>query len=75
MSGAKNSKTTRILLIVAILLILCGGFLAHVIQTSGGIKIKDVRFIGSNGKLVSGLLYIPPGVDKKNPAPGIVATI
>lgn len=70
-----NSKKTKWLLFVALLLILCGGLLAYFIQTAGNtIKIKDVRFVGSDGRLNSALLYIPPGVSSKNPAPGIVAT-
>jgi pimeloyl-ACP methyl ester carboxylesterase len=60
-------------MILALLLILGGGFGAHRIQTDGGIRVKDVRFMGSNGKLMSALLYIPPGASKQRPAPGIVA--
>jgi len=70
-----NSKKTKWVLFVALLLIIGGGLLAYCVQTDGNtIKIKDIRFIGSDGKLNSALLYIPPGVSKKNPAPGIVAT-
>jgi len=69
-----NSKTNR-LMWLAVILILVGGFLAWCIQTGGGrIKIKDVRFVGTDGRINSALLYIPPGVSAKNPAPGIVAT-
>ncbi|MBI5895778.1 MAG: alpha/beta fold hydrolase [Desulfobacterales bacterium] len=60
-------------MILALALILGGGFLAHKIQTSGGIRVRDVRFVGSGGKLISALLYVPPGASKKSPAPGIVA--
>jgi pimeloyl-ACP methyl ester carboxylesterase len=74
MSSNNSSKKTKGLLVLALLLILVGGLLAYWVQTDGNtIKIKDVRFIGSDGKLNSALLYIPPGVSKKNPAPGIVA--
>ena len=70
-----NSSNTKRMLILALLLIFVGGLLAWWIQTGGNtIKIKDVRFVGSNGKMNSALLYIPPGVSNKNPAPGIVAT-
>jgi pimeloyl-ACP methyl ester carboxylesterase len=63
------------LLIIALLLIIGGGLLAYFVQTAGNtITIKDIRFIGSDGKLNSALLYIPAGVSNKNPAPGIVAT-
>jgi pimeloyl-ACP methyl ester carboxylesterase len=69
-----NSKKTKWLLGIALVLILAGGLLAYLIQTAGcTIKIKDIRFKASNGKMVSALLYIPPGVTKEKPAPGIVA--
>jgi pimeloyl-ACP methyl ester carboxylesterase len=62
------------LLVLALLLILVGGFVAYRTQTDGGkIAIRDVRFVGSNGIMMSGLLYIPKGVDAKNKAPGILA--
>ncbi len=54
-------------------IILLGALLAHFIQTSGGIAIKDVRFTGNNGQTLSGLLYVPPGVTNENKAPGILA--
>ena len=34
------------LAILGVILILAGGLLAHLTQTSGGIKIHDVRFKG-----------------------------
>lgn len=62
------------ILVLALLLILVGGFVAYRTQTDGGkIAIRDVRFMGSNGIMMSGLLYIPKGVDAKNKAPGILA--
>jgi len=51
-----------------------GGYLAHLIQTSGGVEIRDLRFMSNEGKRMSALLYVPKGVSHKNPAPGIVAT-
>jgi pimeloyl-ACP methyl ester carboxylesterase len=55
------------------LAVLVGGLLAHWIQTSGGVRIQDVRFTGVNGKPMSALLYIPPNATAKTPAPGILA--
>ena len=55
------------------LAILVGGLLAHWVQTSGGIRIQDVRFTGVNGKPMSGLLYVPPNATAETPAPGILA--
>ena len=73
--SANSGKLFSGLMVFALVLILGGGFLASMIQTGGGdIEVKDVRYVGQNGRLVSALLYIPEGVNQKNPAPGIVAT-
>lgn len=62
------------LLIIALVLILVGGLLASLVQTDfGNVKVRDIRFVGSNGTVMSALLYVPKGVTAKNPAPGIVA--
>ncbi len=55
------------------LLILVGCLLAHFVQTSAGIQIKEVRFSGTAGKTLSGLLYIPANATPSTPAPGILA--
>lgn len=55
------------------LIILAGSLLAHLVQTSGGIEIKDVRFTGNNGQTLSAYLYIPPNASARTPAPGILA--
>jgi pimeloyl-ACP methyl ester carboxylesterase len=54
-------------------LILAGGVLAYLTQTSGGIKIRDVRFAGAKGNTMSALLYIPANATAQMPAPGILA--
>jgi pimeloyl-ACP methyl ester carboxylesterase len=61
------------LAIAGLILILAGGLLAHFTQTSGGIRIEDVRFKGAAGNTMSALLYIPPNATAKTPAPGILA--
>jgi pimeloyl-ACP methyl ester carboxylesterase len=61
------------LAIAGLILILAGGVLAHLTQTSGGIRIEDVRFKGAKGNIMSALLYIPPNATAKAPAPGILA--
>jgi pimeloyl-ACP methyl ester carboxylesterase len=61
------------LAIVGALLILVGGVLAWLTQTSGGIRIQDVRFQGAKGNTMSALLYIPPNATAQTPAPGILA--
>jgi len=71
---ANSNKRTWIILAIALCLILVGDLLACMTQTDWGkVKVRDVRFVGSNGVIRSALLYIPQEVSKKNPAPGIVA--
>ena len=61
-------------LIISILMVFVGGLLAYWVQTDGGkIAVRDTRFMGAGGTMMSGLLYIPQGVTSKNPAPGILA--
>jgi pimeloyl-ACP methyl ester carboxylesterase len=61
------------LAIAGLILILAGGVLAYLTQTSGGIRIEDVRFKGAKGNTMSALLYIPPNATAQTPAPGILA--
>ena len=61
------------LAIVGLILVLAGGVLAFLTQTSGGIQIRDVRFTGAKGNTMSALLYIPPNATAQTPAPGILA--
>ena len=44
-----------------------------VTQTSGGIRIEDIRFKGAKGNTMSALLYIPKNATAQTPAPGILA--
>ena len=44
------------LAIAGLVLIVAGGLLAHLTQTSGGIRIEDVRFKGTSGNTMSALL-------------------
>jgi pimeloyl-ACP methyl ester carboxylesterase len=59
--------------IAGVILILAGGLLAWFTQTSGGIRIQDVRFTGAKGNTMSALLYTPPNATAQTPAPGILA--
>jgi pimeloyl-ACP methyl ester carboxylesterase len=61
------------LAIIGLILILAGGAFAYVTQTSGGIQIRDVRFTGAKGNIMSALLYVPPNATAQLPAPGILA--
>jgi len=74
MSSKSNSNLFSLPMVIALILIFAGGFCAYMVQTGGGdIDIQDVRFTGSNGTLMSGLLYVPKGVNAENKAPGILA--
>src|ERR1700720_4454622 len=61
------------LAIAGIVLIVAGGLLAHLTQTSGGIRMQDIRLKGAKGNPMSALLYIPPNASAQTPAPGILA--
>jgi pimeloyl-ACP methyl ester carboxylesterase len=64
----------RTTLLLALLLILAGDALAWAVQSGAGtIQVRDVRWMGSGGTRMSGLLYVPPGVTAEEPAPGILA--
>ncbi len=64
----------RATLLLAILLILAGDALAWWVQTGGGtIQVRDLRWIGSGGTRMSGLLFVPAEATAREPAPGILA--
>jgi len=70
----KSKRTNIIMLAIALFVILVGNLLACSTQTDwGNVKVRDVRFAGTNGIIMSALLYEPKGVTAKNPAPGILA--
>ena len=71
MNGA---RALRRRLLPALSLIFAGGLLAWCVRTGGGaVAVEDVRFVGSSGLRLSGLLYVPAGVSREHPAPGVLA--
>lgn len=59
---------------LALAVILAGDALAWWAQTDGGrIRVEDVRWTGGGGSRMSGLLYVPNGVDAASPAPAVLA--
>src|SRR5437879_6870607 len=65
--------------ILGLALILGGSYLAHAVQTSGGVTLKDVRFAGDpiagdGGLTQSGLLYVPASATAAHPAPAVLAS-
>ncbi|WP_441230172.1 alpha/beta hydrolase family protein [Tardiphaga sp. 215_C5_N2_1] len=61
------------LAIAGAVMMVAGSLLAHFTQTSGGIKIEDIRFKGAKGNTMSALLYTPANATPQTPAPGILA--
>ncbi|HWZ46380.1 MAG TPA: alpha/beta fold hydrolase [Candidatus Saccharimonadales bacterium] len=66
-------KGHRKLVLVGVVLVLAGSLTAHLIQTSGQIRIRDVRFQGARAGRMSALLYVPANASAATPAPGILA--
>jgi pimeloyl-ACP methyl ester carboxylesterase len=59
---------------LGVLIVLVAGIVAFSVQTAGGkVQIRDVRFVGSNGTVMSALLFVPKSATAKTPAPGILA--
>ncbi len=58
---------------IGLLIVFAGAILAHLVQTAGGVRVLDVRFIGADAAPMSALLYVPPGATARTPAPGILA--
>lgn len=55
-------------------LALIGGLAASLVQTSGGVRVEDVRYRGGAGETLSGLLYVPPGATPAHPAPAVLVS-
>jgi pimeloyl-ACP methyl ester carboxylesterase len=61
------------LLLWGLLAMIGGSLLAHLVQTAGGVRVLDVRFVGTGGTALAGLLFVPPNATPQTPAPGILA--
>jgi hypothetical protein len=74
MNDGSWSRSSRIAFVVALVLVFGGGLLASLVQTGGGlVSVRDIRFVGSGGPVMSALLFVPPGVSAEHPAPGVLA--
>ncbi|MBS0361056.1 MAG: alpha/beta fold hydrolase [Proteobacteria bacterium] len=61
--------------ILGLALILGGSWLAHAVQTAGGVTLKEVRFPGEQpGLTQAALLYTPPGATAAHPAPAVLVS-
>lgn len=61
------------LVFVGLAIVLAGAFLAQLIRTTDGTTVRDIRFSGTNGTVMSALLYVPRNATATTPAPGILA--
>jgi dienelactone hydrolase len=61
------------LVLFGLSILLSGALLAHLVRTSDGISVRDIRFAGTNGTTMSALLYVPAGASPEQRAPGILA--
>jgi pimeloyl-ACP methyl ester carboxylesterase len=67
-------RTTRLVLLIAIIMIVGGGIIANTSQTDGGrIRVVRVSYPTESGLIETGLLYVPSNATAKTPACGVVA--
>jgi len=55
------------------IVVLAGSAAASVVQTSGGVELRDVRFEADDGTRMSALLYVPRTATPDTPAPAVLA--
>ena len=74
-AGKAAIKPAWWLALIGLILALAGASLASMIRTSNGTTVRDVRFTGTNGAVMSALLYIPRGARPADNVrvPGILA--
>ena len=70
---ASGPRRAGWLLALGVMLIAVGAVVAALVQTAGGIRIEDVRFVGGDGTPFSALLYVPRHATARTPAPGVLA--
>lgn len=70
---SRTSRSGWWLAIVGLILIFVGAFVANAVRTSGGVSVRDIRFTGTNGTVMSALLYVPAAATRTSPVPGILA--
>ena len=73
MEGTRRKRGWR-LLSLSLALVLLGGALAAFVQTdAGNVSLRDVRFNDGDGRVLSGLLYVPDTATAETPAPAVLA--
>ena len=61
------------LFLIGLVLILGGGGLGYLVQTAGGVEVRDIRIPLGDGRELSALLHMPPGATEATPAPAVLA--
>ncbi len=61
------------LITAGLVIVLAGAFVAQLVRTADGTTVRDIRFTGTNGTIMSALLYVPKNATSRSPAPGILA--
>ena len=66
-------KRMKVLLVISLVLCLLSGIGAHVLQTDfGNVQVEEVKIPGSDGSVISGLLYRPKSATADHPLPLII---
>ena len=73
MAHAIATKPRWWLILVGLAIVFAGALLAQSVRTADGTTVRDIRFAGTNGTVMSALLYIPKNATSATPAPGILA--
>ncbi|OZM55815.1 hypothetical protein CIB95_15270 [Lottiidibacillus patelloidae] len=59
--------------ILSLVIVLIGSLVAHNVQTSSGdVTVKDVRFVGDNGNILSAKLFTPTNMDPQQKHPAVL---
>lgn len=62
------------LLLLALVLIVGGGWWAHQVRTDEGrVTVREARFVDGEGRLMSADLYVPRSATAETPAPAVLA--
>lgn len=77
MNGGKVVKkdffSSKLAVILSLIIVLVSSLIAHNVQTDfGNVTVKDVRFVGNNGNLLSAKLFTPTGMDPQEMHPAIL---
>ncbi|MFZ3590264.1 alpha/beta hydrolase family protein [Bacillus sp. DJP31] len=69
----KNFFSSKLAVILSLIIVLVSSLVAHSVQTNfGSVTVKDVRFVGNNGNLLSAKLFTPTGMNPQEKQPAIL---